>query len=165
MAQTSKDKQPEEPIKRRARAEPVGRDVSLAARAAFAHAGFSDPTLIMRWGEIAGSDTARLAQPLRLTQGPSGGVLTLKSEPAAALFLQHESRQLCERINAFLGRTAVTKLRFVQGVLLRPALASKFGKPAEPPATDPSRSWRGSAPLGAALFKLAGSRNRAPSAD
>lgn len=160
MAQTSKDRQPEEPPKRRARAEPVGRDTSLAARAAFARAGFSDPTLILRWADIAGPDTARLARPVKLTEGPSGGVLTLKAEPAAALFLQHESRSLCERINAFLGRPAVAKLQFVQGSLTLPAAPPKPRKPSEPPATDPARAWHGPEPLGNALLNLARIRAR-----
>src|SRR5689334_24352128 len=121
MTHSSREKQPEEPPKRRARAEAVGRDASIAARAAFVRAGFLDPTLVLRWTEIAGAETARIARPLRLSEGASGGVLTLRAEPAAAsggvltlraepaaaLFLQHESRALCERINGYLGRAAV----------------------------------------------------------
>jgi hypothetical protein len=160
MAQSTKDKQPEEPPRRRARADIVGRDASLAARAAFVRAGFSDPTLILRWREIAGADTARLTRPIKLTDGPSGGVLTLRAEPAAALFLQHESRSLCERINAFLGRQVVTKLRFVQGSLTLPPAPPKFRRPSEPSANDPVRSWHGPGPLGNALLNLARMRNR-----
>jgi hypothetical protein len=160
MAQTPMDKQPEEPPKRRARAEVVGRDASLAARTAFARAGFSDPTLILRWPDIAGPDTARLARPIKLTEGPAGGVLTLKAEPAAALFLQHESRSLCERINAFLGRPAVAKLRFVQGALTMPPAPPKVRKPLEPPLNDPARAWHGPEPLGNALLNLARMRTR-----
>jgi len=59
MAQTPDDKQPEP--RRRGRAGEVSGDATLAARGAFARAGFSDPTLVLRWSEIAGPDTARLA--------------------------------------------------------------------------------------------------------
>ena len=163
MAQTPKDKQPEEPPKRRGRTDVIGHDASLAARTAFAHAGFTDPTLILRWTEIAGVDTARLARPIKLTEGPSGGVLTLKAEPAAALFLQHESRSLCERINAFLGRPAIAKLRFVQGALTLPPPPPKPRRPSEPPSNDPARKWHGPEPLGNALLNLA--RMRARGAD
>src|SRR5471032_2287747 len=117
MAQTIDHKQPDEPPKRRARPEPVGGDITYAARTAFSRAWFSDPILVLRWVEIAVADTARIARPIKFAESPSGGTLTLKAEPAAALFLQHESRSLCERINAYLGRAAVTKLRFVQGTL------------------------------------------------
>ena len=163
MAQSSGDKQLEVP--RRAWPELVGRDLNYAARSAFTRAGFSDPTLILRWVEIAGADTARLTRPIKLVEGPTGGVLTLKAEPAAALFLQHESRSLCERINAFLGRQAVTKLRFIQGSLTLPSRSPGVFKPSEPPANDPARAWRGPAPLGNALLNLARSRQRGSSAD
>jgi len=160
MAQTPKDKQPEPPPSRHARTVAVGADASLAARAAFVRAGFADPTLILRWAEIAGAETARLARPVKLVEGPAGGVLTLKAEPAAALFLQHESRALCARINAYLGRTAITKLRFVQSSLTLPPAPPAPRKAKEPFATDPARRWRGPERLGAALLKLAGRRDR-----
>src|SRR5690348_9048336 len=165
MTHSSREKQPEEPPKRRARAEAVGRDASLAARAAFVRAGFADPTLILRWTEIAGAETARLARPVKLVEGPTGGVLTLKAEPAAALFLQHESRALCARINAFLGRAAITKLRFVQSALVLPPAPPPPRKAKEPSAADPARRWHGPEPLGAALLGLAGRRARGRSPD
>lgn len=165
MAQTPRDKQPDDPPPRRARADAIGSDASIAARAAFVRAGFFDPTLVLRWNEIAGAETARIARPIRLSEGPSGGVLTLRAEPAAALFLQHESRALCARINAYLGRPAVAKLRVVQGSLTMPPSLPALGKPSEPSETDPARAWRGPERLGTALLNLARRRNRGPSAD
>ena len=165
MAQTPKDKQPDVPPSRRSRADAVGRDASIAARAAFVRAGFSDPTLILRWSEIAGPETARIARPIRLNEGEMGGVLTLRAEPAAALFLQHESRALCARINAYLGRTAVSKLRIVQGSLTMPTTLPPLAKPIVPPSTDPARTWQGPDRLGTALLKLAARRGRARSPD
>lgn len=154
MAQSSDDKQPAP--QRRNWSGPVGGDATLAARTAFARAGFSDPTLVLRWTQIAGAETARLARPVKLTEGPAGGTLTLKAEPAAALFLQHESRALCARINSYLGRLAVVKLRFVQGALAAPAPAPpRHAKPAEPSAADPVHRWQGPPPLGHALLGLA----------
>lgn len=168
MAQTPRDKQPDkhpdEPP-RRSRADAIGRDASIAARAAFQRAGFSDPTLVLRWVEIAGAETARIARPIKLSEGPTGGVLTLRAEPAAALFLQHESRALCARINAFLGRPAVSRLRVVQGSLTMPAALPPASKPSEPSPTDPARSWRGPERLGGALLGLARWRNRGRSPD
>src|SRR6185312_16394553 len=118
MAQSRKDKQPDDaPPPRRGWVGALGPDVEVAAQTALSRAGFSDPTLVLRWEEIAGSETARLAQPIKISESASGGVLTLRAEPGAALFLQHDSRALCERINAYLGRPAVSRLRFVQGPL------------------------------------------------
>ena len=131
--------------------------MNLAARAAFARAGFGDPTLVLRWNTIAGAETARLARPIKLSDT---GVLTLKAEPAAALFLQHESRALSARINNYLGRVAVTKLRFVQGPLVTPLPSPpKRPAPVEPSPTDPARRWQGAPGLGEALLNLARRRH------
>lgn len=153
MAQSADDKQEQPPPQRRGRAGEVGGDATLAARAAFARHGFADPTLVLRWKEIAGAETARLARPIKLSDS---GMLTLKAEPAAALFLQHESRSLCARINSYLGRAAVTKLRFVQGPLAEPIPPPpKAPKPTEPAPSDPARRWQGPPELGEALLSLA----------
>ena len=110
--QSSKPPQTEEPS-RRGRAAAVAMDAAILGRAAFERAGFNDATLVLRWREIAGSEVARVARPLRISPSPSGTILTLMADPAAAVFLQHETRALCARINAYLGRTAVHRLRFV----------------------------------------------------
>lgn len=161
MAQTPKDSQPDGLPPRRSRADAVGRDASVAARAAFVRAGFLDPTLVLRWNEIAGHETARICRPIKLSEGASGGILTLRAEPAAALFLQHESRALCARINAFLGRTAVSKLRFVQGSLTMRSMPPPLPQPVEPAPSDPARTWQGPDRLGTALLRLAARRGRA----
>ncbi|MEI9993530.1 MAG: DUF721 domain-containing protein [Rhizomicrobium sp.] len=151
------------PPQRRGRAGEVGGDATLAARSIFARHGFTDPTLVLRWTEIAGPETARLARPIKLSEGPAGGILTLKAEPAAALFLQHDSRALCARINAYLGRVAVAKLRFVQGPLaMKLPPPPKRPTPAEPPASDPARRWAGPPRLGEALLNLARRRGSTP---
>ena len=166
MAQPTKDKQPEPPPKRRNWIGEIGGDVSLNARTAFARAGFADPTLVLRWAEIAGAQTARIARPIKLSDGATGGVLTLKAEPAAALFLQHETRALCARINSYLGRVAVVRLRFVQGPLIAPAPPPpRRPKPVEPAASDPARRWQGPPNLGEALLNLARQRTRGPTPD
>ncbi len=116
----SSPKQPQkptdfEPPPRRNRAAAIGIDAGRIGRPAFERAGFAEPGLVLRWKEIVGAEIARIAQPLRLVSGPSGGILTLKAEPAAAIFLQHEGRALCARINAYLGRPVVQRLRFIPG--------------------------------------------------
>jgi hypothetical protein len=134
----------------------VSADAGKAGMAAFVRAGFSDPTLVLRWGEIAGPQVACLAQPVKFHEGPSGGTLTLRAMPGAALFLAHEKRALCERINAYLGRAAVSQLKFSQGTLLPRPLAPKPQKPAGPlPPDDPSRRYQGPEGLARALQALA----------
>jgi len=129
--------------------------------AAFQRAGFRDPALVLHWAEIVGPEVARFAQPMKLSDGPSGGVLTLKAEPAAAVFLQHETRSLCERINAYLGRAAVVRLRFVNGPIeARPMPKLPPGLSPEPPGSDPARGFSGPDRLKAALLHLARARLR-----
>jgi len=123
---------------------------------AFVRAGFTDPALVLRWNEIAGPEVARLAQPVKLADGPSGGTLTLRAVPGAALFLSHEKRSLCERINAYLGRAAVAQIKFSQGVLLpRPAVMKAEKKAGPLPPNDPSRRYQGPEGLAKALQALA----------
>ncbi|MBV9330460.1 MAG: DUF721 domain-containing protein, partial [Alphaproteobacteria bacterium] len=85
---------PSQPSERRNWAAPIGTDSRAAAGAALQRAGFFDATLVLHWSEIAGSETARVATPLRLDESAPVGVLTLRIEPAAAVFLQHEARAL-----------------------------------------------------------------------
>lgn len=164
MARTPKPAQPEPqdtPPQRHGRPTPVGADAGFAGAAGFARAGFRDPSLVLRWSEIAGPEVARLAQPLKFTDSPSGGILTLRTAPGAALFLGHEKRALCERINAFLGRPAVQQLKFSQsGLPLRQKPRPQPPKPAGPlPPSDPSRRYQGPEGLAKALQALARRRS------
>jgi hypothetical protein len=147
---------------RRNWADAVARDAKSNAGLAFARAGFRDPTLVLRWEEIAGPDVARLARPIKLSEGASGGVLTLKAEPGAALFLQHETRALCGRINDYLGRDAIVRLRFVQGPLVaRPAKPMPRKVGGTLPPDDPAMKFNGPDKAREALLRLARARRRA----
>jgi hypothetical protein len=155
----AKDKT-EAPPKRRNWAAQMAPDALVAAHAAMTRAGFSDPSLILQWPKIAGAETARLARPLRLSQGPQGGVLTLQAEPAAAVFLQHDSRNLCERINRYFGQPVVARLRFVQAVLpQRPTPPPPSLPAAEIPSGDPVLSFNGPDGMREALCRLARARH------
>lgn len=135
---------------------PVAAEARNIGTTAFMRAGFADPSLVLRWRDIAGPEVARLAQPVRLAEGPSGGTLTLRAVPGAALFLSHEKRALCERINGYLGRPAVAQIKFSQGAsIARPAPPPRQ-KPAGPlPDGDPSRRYDGPEGLVRALQALA----------
>jgi hypothetical protein len=122
-------------------------------------AGFVDSSILLHWDEIAGQETARLARPVRLSSGPSGGTLTLKAEPGASLFLQHESRALTERINAYLGTPAVARIRFIQGAIpARDVIPPLKGSVAEIAPQDPVRRFNGPEAVGEALLRLAQAR-------
>lgn len=165
MADDAKPKAPEPPP-RRNWTEPVARSAGAIGSDLFTKAGFHDPTLVLRWADIAGPDVARLCQPVRLASGPGGGVLTLKAEPGASLFLQHESRELCARINRYLGVETVTRLKFVQGPLaVRPKPPPRRHVPSELSRDDPALVYRGPDSLREALLKLARARAARRGAD
>lgn len=157
---------PEAPPPRRNRSEPVAHGASSLSANIFARAGFRDPALVLRWPEIAGPEVSRLCQPVKLSEGAAGGVLTLKAEPGAALFLQHESRALLERINRWLGREAIIRLRFIQGLL---AARPKSGRRPQPSGEigpgDPALAYEGPEPVRDALIKLARRRAGRPAPD
>ena len=132
----------------------VGTDASASAQAAFVRAGFTDPALVLHWNDIAGPEIARMARPVRFSQ--KDGVLTLQAEPAAALFLGHESRALVGRINAYLGRHAVQRLKFVQSPLAsRPAVPPPARPEAAVKNSDPAVRYQGPEDLAKALKSLA----------
>jgi hypothetical protein len=74
------------------------------------------------WPAIVGIEWAGATWPDAL--GRDGG-LRLRTLPAAALEIQHRAPLLIERINAFLGRKAVTRLSLVQGLLPLPPPARR----------------------------------------
>jgi len=165
MARTPFVKQSDSPadkqeFTRRNRIGVIAAEAGPAAMAAFTRAGFTDASLVLHWGEIVGPEVARLAQPLRFSAGPQGGILTLRAAPGAALFLAHEKRTLAERINAYLGRPAVAQIKYIQGALTaRPVQKNVEKKPGPLPAGDPTHTLRGPDGLKAALEALARRRN------
>lgn len=74
------------------------------------------------WPAIVGAEWAAATWPTAL--GRDGG-LKLRTISAAALEVQHRAPLLIERINAYLGRPAVTRLRLVQGPLPLPPPARR----------------------------------------
>jgi len=122
MSQSAKKPDPQAVLQfaRRGRARPAGDDTGNQVAAILSKAGFSDSALVLRWRDIVGADVARIAQPTKLSQGPEGEVLTLRCEPGAAVFLQHETRALLQRINAYLGSSRVVRLKLISGQVTVP---------------------------------------------
>jgi hypothetical protein len=120
MSRSAKSKQSQEgaqPAPRHGWARPASEIALGEAKGAFARAGFADATLLLRWADIAGAQVARIARPAKWQDGPEGAVLTLKCEAGAIVFLQHQTRELTDRLNAYLGRGRIARLKLVVGGL------------------------------------------------
>ena len=93
-------------------------------RAVMGKRGFAEAGLLADWPAVVGQDIAAKALPERL-DFPRGerseGTLHLRVEGAWALAFQHLEPQLVERINAYFGYRAVSRLKLHQGPLARRA--------------------------------------------
>jgi hypothetical protein len=87
-----------------------------AARDIFAARGFSSPQMVLRWREFAGPVLGRLTAPLSLSPQ---GVLTISADPSVAVFLQHQTGQLIQRLNLAVGGNTVAKVKVVAGRFAR----------------------------------------------
>lgn len=99
---------------------PIAALLPAITRPAFKSAGPAAAQVMADWPTIVGPALAATAIPRRF----AAGTLTLGCTGPVALELQHLSSQLIERVNAYLGRAAVQRLRFVQDMT----------PPAAPPA-------------------------------
>src|SRR5512135_3023423 len=87
------------------------------ARQALGKQGAALGALFADWPAIVGEEVARRALPEWLSlPGPrqEQGVLTLRVDPADALELQHDAPRLIERINAYYGYRAISRITLIQ---------------------------------------------------
>ena len=84
--------------------------VSRIARPAFAKSSPGTAQMVEAWPSIVGPALAVVTTPRRLTQG----TLTITCSGPVAMELQHLSNELLGRINQYLGRQSVHRLRFLQ---------------------------------------------------
>lgn len=99
----------------------------------FRKRGFVEQEMLTRWPVIVGDVIAKNSQPERIRfprEGREGGTLFLKAGGAFALELQHLEPKILERINAYYGYRAVTKISITQGPIVRePAAVKRAAKP------------------------------------
>ena len=134
---------------RRARKRSGGlRAVGAAIESGLGGRGFPAPRLLMRWEGVVGGEIAAWTQPERLVRG----TLHLRVASGWAPYIQHQAPQICERVNAFLGRRAVARLALRQGRLAAPPTRPRLAAPGEPVAV----SGVGDPQLRAALARLGG---------
>jgi hypothetical protein len=119
-------------------AKPLSLLLSDVFKDAYAKQGFAARELVTRWKEIAGADVAAHSEPLKLQwprpaegQPQEPATLILRVEGPMALEIQHKSDVILERVNRFLGWSAVGRLA------LRQAPLSRRERPTAPRPPDP----------------------------
>jgi hypothetical protein len=118
--------------------KPLSLLLSDVFKDAYAKQGFAARELVTRWKEIAGADVADHSEPLRLQwprpvegQPQEAATLILRVEGPMALEIQHKSDVILQRVNRFLGWSAVGRLA------LRQAPLARRERPAAPRPPDP----------------------------
>ena len=121
-------------------AKPLSLLLSDVFKDAYAKQGFAARELVTRWKEIAGADVAAHSEPLKLQwprpvegQPQEPATLILRVEGPMALEIQHKSDVILERVNRFLGWSAVGRLA------LRQAPLSRRDRPSPPRPPDPKQ--------------------------
>ncbi len=87
--------------------------------------GFATADLIQAWADVVGPRYARVTQPDKLiwprreaaagANARKGATLVVRVDAGMAIYLQHETAVILERVNGFLGFGAVTTLKIIQG--------------------------------------------------
>ena len=120
----------------RSYAKPLSLLLSDVFKDAYAKQGFAARELVTRWAEIAGRDVAAHSEPLKLQwprpvegQPQEPATLMLRVEGPMALEIQHKSDVILERVNRFLGWSAVGRLALRQAPLSRRERAAPPGPP------------------------------------
>ena len=126
---------------------------------AAARRGFAEPDILIRWAEIAGPHLAEACQPVKISYGRSapglGASLLVRASGARATEIEHRAPQIIERINAFYGYRAVSRLRLTQASGAR-GRAEGFAEQAAAFAGKPAQENRPRAPDPAAEARAAG---------
>lgn len=150
-----------EPTARRGRSfHRAGTALRRRISEAAAKRGFAEPDILLRWPEIVGAELAEQVRPVQISYGRAspgfGATLVVQVPGARATEIEHSAGRIVERVNAFYGYRAVSRLRLTQASGARgrargfaePA-APFAGKPAEPdgppPEPDPDAQARAAA--------------------
>ena len=131
----------------------VGSFLPRLTRKAFEKYGFSAAALVTDWTAIAGKEIAAFTAPERLkwprsverpedeaeagrNKGRPGATLVLRVDPARALDIQYNARQIVERINAYFGYAAVAELRILQAPIAATCRQERERRPTPAPLTN-----------------------------
>jgi hypothetical protein len=113
----------------RREARPIGALIGSVIDPICAKRGFASADLIGAWDEIVGPRYARVTQPEKIawprreSASSRGATLVVRVDAGMAIYLQHETSLILEKVNAFLGFAAISKLTIIQGPVEQAARA------------------------------------------
>ena len=125
----------------------IGKHFSKVAEKSYARHGAAWAGLLSNWQTVVGKPLSDICQPEKISwpgrvsdQNESrsihqkiGGTLVVKAAYGRALEIQHTSVQIIDRINAYYGYQAITRIKIVQGKISKSELAEKpVLKPLDP---------------------------------
>ncbi|HEV2364297.1 MAG TPA: DciA family protein [Caulobacteraceae bacterium] len=98
---------------------PAGRALTPLVRAFDQRFGRGADGLAARWREVVGDAVAARSEPVRIVKGRAGApaFLELRVDGPSATLIAHEASAILARVNLFLGKGSVERLRVVQAPL------------------------------------------------
>jgi hypothetical protein len=133
------------PLRERTRAKHVSEFAASILKNVIGRRTGMTMDLIAGWEDIVGNDYSSCTMPEKIIWPKRSsdadpfqpGVLVVACDGAKALFFQHETRQILERLNLFFGFVAIEKIKLVQ----KP-VAKKLPKRIIPKVLDQSEKER-----------------------
>lgn len=96
-------------------------EIRAITKKALGERGFAGSDILQFWEDIVGADLARGVAPQKLTfekDNRMHGTLVVKSAGGAfAMLFEHQKERVMQRINAFFGYPAVSRIKIIQGAL------------------------------------------------
>ncbi len=90
--------------------------ITKRVKAASETRGFAQARLLTHWEEVAGKETAKIVQPVKVSYKTKGlgATLTLICNGANAPFVEMEKEQIRVRVNSVYGYNAITEIKITQ---------------------------------------------------
>lgn len=96
-------------------------EIRAITKKALGARGFAGSDILEYWEDIVGTDLARGIAPQKLSfekDNRTRGTLVVKSAGGAfAMLFEHQKDRVIQRINAFFGYPAVSRIKIIQGAL------------------------------------------------
>lgn len=96
-------------------------EIRAITKKALGARGFAGSDILEYWEDIVGADLARGVAPQKLVferDNRTHGTLVVKSSGGAfAMLFEHQKERVIQRVNAFFGYPAVSRIKIIQGAL------------------------------------------------